>query len=281
VTVSDPASAGTPLIVCADDFGLTAGTSRAILEAHHHGVVTATSVLALAPGALDRVGWLDDVPGLGVGVHLALVGEDPPLLSATEVPSLVDRRGRLARSWRTLVPRLVAGRVDPADIRRELHAQVTAVRERHPIDHLDTHQHLHLWPSVGEVVVELAQLEGIGRVRLPRPSRSGAKAKAIGHLAQRLEACVERAGLAATVGFAGIDEAGGWAAASLTSALGRLAATSSSVEINVHPGPADDPDRGRYQWQYGWAQELAALTSDPVRDAVQAGGYRLCRTLHP
>ena len=98
----------TPLIVTADDYGLTDATARAILTAHLDGVVTATSVLALAPGALERLAWLDDAGDLAVGVHLAVVGEDPPLLSAREIPSLVDRRGALAESWRRLVPRLAA-----------------------------------------------------------------------------------------------------------------------------------------------------------------------------
>ena len=63
-----------------------------------------------------------------MGVHLAAVGEDPPLLSAREVPTLVDRRGRLARSWRAFLPRAAAGRVDPDDLRREFGAQIAAVR---------------------------------------------------------------------------------------------------------------------------------------------------------
>lgn len=275
-----PTSSGdVPLLVCADDYGLTTATSRVILDAHHHGIVTATSILVLAPGALDCVAWLDDAPTMGVGVHLALVGEDPPLLTAAEVPTLVDRRGRLAQSWRSLVPRLVAGRVDPADVRREMHAQISAVRPRHRIDHLDTHQHVHLWPSVAEVVVDLARAEGIARVRVPRPTRPGGRSRAIGRLVRRLEVTVEHAGLAATERFAGLDEAGSWTTPTLIGALTRLGAAGGSVEINVHPGPAADPERSRYPWRYGWAHELAALQSEPVRRAVGDGGFRLSGTL--
>ncbi|HEX7094516.1 MAG TPA: ChbG/HpnK family deacetylase, partial [Acidimicrobiales bacterium] len=83
------------LIVNADDYGLTAAVSAGILRAHRNGIVTSTSVLALAPGFRQSAAWLLDEPSLGVGAHLALVGEDPPLLSAREIPTLVDRRGRL------------------------------------------------------------------------------------------------------------------------------------------------------------------------------------------
>jgi predicted glycoside hydrolase/deacetylase ChbG (UPF0249 family) len=37
------------LIVNADDFGLTPGVSAGILDAHRHGIVTSTSVIAVAP----------------------------------------------------------------------------------------------------------------------------------------------------------------------------------------------------------------------------------------
>ncbi|MDP9418579.1 MAG: ChbG/HpnK family deacetylase, partial [Actinomycetota bacterium] len=77
------------LIVNADDYGLTAGVSRGILRAHREGIVTSTSVLAVAPGFATTVGWLGESPQLDVGAHLAAVGEDPPLLSAAEIPTLV------------------------------------------------------------------------------------------------------------------------------------------------------------------------------------------------
>jgi predicted glycoside hydrolase/deacetylase ChbG (UPF0249 family) len=272
-----PARPGTPLVVTADDYGLTDATSRAIVACHAAGTVTATSVLAVAPGVERRLPWLDDAPGLSVGVHLALVGEDPPLLSATEVPTLVDRRGRLAASWRALVPRLVAGRVDPADVRRELAAQidlVAAARTPRPT-HLDSHQHLHLWPLVAEVVVALAVERGIGAVRVPRPTRPSARNRGIATLARRLDARLAAAGLARTERFRGLDEAGHWSAASLRAALAELSGSPGSVEVNVHPGPAADPDRARFAWGYDWAGELAALADPALPAAIAAHGFAL------
>ena len=81
-----PAAAATRLlIVNADDFGLTDGVCRAIVRAHREGIVTSTSALAVGPAFHRCASMLDDVPELGVGVHLAAVGEDPPLLSAREI----------------------------------------------------------------------------------------------------------------------------------------------------------------------------------------------------
>ena len=74
------------LIVNADDYGLTPAVSRGILRGVRDGVITSTSVLVLGSGFSRSVGWLRDETTLGVGVHLALVGEDPPLSSARDSP---------------------------------------------------------------------------------------------------------------------------------------------------------------------------------------------------
>ena len=263
-----------PLIVAADDFGLTDATCDAVLDAADRGVVTATSVLALAPAARTRTAELADGP-LAVGVHLALVGEDPPLLSAREIPTLVDERGRLASSWRSLVPRLAAGRVDRADVRRELGAQIDAVAAHLHPDHLDAHQHLQLWSTVADAVIDLAVERGIARVRVPRPSRSSVRNLAVSRMADRLARRVDAADLTRTDRFRGLDEAGRWSTASLVAALEELAGGHGSVEINLHPGAPTDPDRGRYRWGYRWGQELDAACAQEVVHAVERLGSEL------
>lgn len=266
----------TPLIVTADDYGLTDGTSRAIIDAHRSGVVTATSVLAVVPGVADRLAWLADVPDLSVGVHLAVVGEDPPILSAREVPTLVDDHGRFRASWRQLIPALAAGRVDVEDLRREFEAQISLVAGIVGTpSHLDSHQHVHLWPSVARMVVDLAQRHGITAVRVPAPSRTGPRSAAISLLAARLRRRMAAAGLAGTDRFRGIDEAGGWTTDRLVATLDELGRGRGSVEINLHPGPETDPDRHPYAWGYAWGSELEAAQSPAVAAAVSRCGFEL------
>ena len=265
---------GTRLTITADDYGLTDATSRAIIDVHERGIVTATSVLAVAPGIDRRLRWLEDSPALCVGVHLALVGEDPPLLSAREIPTLVDRRGAFRSSWRHLLPVLAAGRVDPQDVRRELAAQIAVVTEHTHPTHLDSHQHLHLWPSVAKVVIKLAIDQAIGTVRVPRGTH-GLRARGVGVLARRLSASLDDAGLAHPERFVGLDEAGRWDAKTLIDVLQRLALGEGSVECNVHPGAIDDPDRSRFRWGYGWGVEANALVDPAVRRAVDRLGFEL------
>ena len=267
------------MLVTADDYGLTDATSQAIIRAHREGVVTATSVLAVAPGAMERMRWLEAVPDLAVGIHLALVGEDPPVLTADEIPTLVDARGRFPKSWRALLPRLATGSVDMDDVRREFDAQAEMAAEGRPLLHMDTHQHVHLWPSIAGIVVELAQDYGIHRVRVPRSVRRGIRGRVVARLAGRLDRRLADGELGRTDRFRGLDEAGRWTATRLGRAVDDLAAGEGSVEINAHPGPADDDDRARYQWSYRWGDELEALCDPALRAHIERSGFVLTGTL--
>jgi len=267
------------LIVNADDFGLTDGVCRAIVRAHRGGIVTSTSALAVGPAFARSAPMLDDVPDLGVGVHLAAVGEDPPLLSAREIPTLVDGRGRFPMSWRQFLPRMALRRIDLDDLEREFSAQGEAVRTAvgsSRVTHLDTHQHLHLWPRIDALVCRLARRWDVPGVRVTRSVGAGVKGRLVNLLGSRLDRRARAAGLAVPEMFAGFDEAGGVTATRLVGVIDQLAATGvSAAEIGVHPGEHGDADLARYEWGYRWGDELDALTAPHVRDAVDRAGFRL------
>jgi len=265
------------LIVNADDYGLTDKVSRAILDAHHEGIVTSTSVLALAPAFERTVAWLAEVPALGTGAHLALVGEDPPICAAHEVPTLVDRRGRLWSSWRVFLSRAAAGRIDPDDLRRELGAQFDTITGAGvTVDHLDTHQNLHLWPMVADVVLELGERHDVKVVRVTRSAERGPVGVTVSRLARRLEARLDDRGWRYAEASTGLDEAGHLDLPAMVAALSRLAATGAgTAELATHPGAPFDPERARYRWNYQWDDEYAALRSGTVRAAVDELGFRL------
>ena len=265
------------LIVNADDYGLTPAVSRGILRGVHEGVITSTSVLVLGCGFSRSVGWLRDEAPLGVGVHLALVGEDPPLSAAREIPTLVDRRGRLPRSWRVLLPKVMAKRIDLADVERELAAQIGAAHDEGlAIDHLDSHQHVHMFPGLRDVVVDLAHRFDIPAVRVTRMKGRGPAGRFMRRLATTLERELEADGISFPRAAAGLDEAGRFDEAAMLRALERFAvADVSSVELSGHPGEADDEERHRYRWGYHWGAELEAVLSPHVRQAIDRHGFRL------
>ncbi|MGH9279419.1 MAG: ChbG/HpnK family deacetylase [Acidimicrobiales bacterium] len=265
------------LIVNADDYGLTEGISLGILRAHREGIVTSTSVLAIGPAYPKVSHLLADHPGLGVGVHLAAVGEDPPLLSRYEVPTLFDARGRLYETWPAFLMRAALGRIDPEDVRREFTAQLEVLQDLGvPLTHLDAHQHLHLWPSVCRVVLDLACQYGIPAVRVPRYRPTTIAGMGVTVLGHRLAGCATQAGLRHPADAVGIEVAGRLDPDRLRALLARMSARGrDTVELAVHPGEEDDPDRVRYRWGFRWPEELDALLGERARRAVAGYGFTL------
>ena len=173
--------------------------------------------------------------------------------------------------------RAAAGRLDPDDVRRELTAQLERVLGLGlPVTHLDTHQHPHLWPLVGRVVTELAVRFSVRVVRLPASRARGPVGTGVRLLARRLARGLDEAGRTHTAAYAGLDESGSMGLGALDRALAAAARDgAATLEVNAHPGEADDPDGGRFAWGFHWAQELAALTDPRARDVVARHGFRL------
>jgi predicted glycoside hydrolase/deacetylase ChbG (UPF0249 family) len=264
------------LIVSADDFGLTPGICSGILRAHAEGVVTSTSVLALGPALPSWTGALRD-SGLDAGAHLAVVGSDPPLLSRSEIPTLVDRQGRLPATWHAFLRRAATGRIDPADLRREFQAQLDAITAAGiRVTHVDCHQNLQLWPQVRTAAFDIARSVGIAAVRLVESRRWGPRAIGVRALAPSFVRRAAAAGFLHPGASAGFDEAGRVDGAAFAGALADLAATPATVvEISTHPGESHDPPRSAYGWSYRWPVELDVLCDPATRSAVDRAGFRL------
>ncbi len=267
---------GRLLIVNADDFGLTPGVCRGILTAHRDGIVTSTTALAVGPAFRGHAAGLRD-SGLAVGAHLAVVGEDPPVLTAREVPTLVDDRGRFPLTWGGFLSRAARGAVDRDDLDREFSAQVAVLRDAGlELTHVDAHQNLHLWPTVAAAAMDLARREGIRALRVTRSASWSVRSAGVRTLSALLQRRARRAGLAFPAASTGLDEAGHLTEARLAGAVRYLAGRGgASAELAAHPGELHDPDRSRYQWGYWWPDELAALCAPGARDLVERAGFTL------
>lgn len=78
------------LIVNGDDFGLSPGVNRGIVEAHDRGILTSASLMVRRPGAEDAAGLARERPRLSVGLHAELDGLDPDEARA-ELDTQLDR----------------------------------------------------------------------------------------------------------------------------------------------------------------------------------------------
>lgn len=139
------------LIINADDFGLTSGVNRGIIDCFLAGSVTSTTLMVNAPATCEAVAMAKANPALGVGLHFNMtLGR--PLCPTKEVPTLHDGEGRFP--GRAACERnLLLGRVKTRDIEREFHAQLDRFTSFGiPLTHIDSHQHIHLFPRVFDVV---------------------------------------------------------------------------------------------------------------------------------
>lgn len=263
------------LIVNADDYGLTSKTSETIVRLHDGGLVTSTSALVLAPAFAATAHLIAGHPTLGVGVHLSLVGPDPAVCESSEIPTLLNRRGQLARSWHFLLHRLLSGRVDLDDVRREFTAQVE-VALAHGLEptHVDSHQHLHLWPGISTVAVEVARTFGIPAMRCPESRSYKTERVPVSVMARNLRRQITAAGLATTDRFAGLDESGKAVADCFDRVLDQAPTTITSFEFGVHPGADGDAERQRYPWRNRCADEAVGLARPGLADALRAQGWR-------
>jgi predicted glycoside hydrolase/deacetylase ChbG (UPF0249 family) len=149
------------LIVNADEFGLTEGVNHGIVRVHRQGIVTSTTMVANEHAFEHAVALLPEVPDLAIGVHLNIT-HGAPVLPEVRVFGLVDEDGLFYRRNRFL-KRMVAGRIDLVQVEDEFRAQIEKVVEAgiRP-SHLDSHESIHMYPSIFRVVASLAR-----ELRLP------------------------------------------------------------------------------------------------------------------
>lgn len=275
-----PRAGALRLIVNGDDYGLTAAVSRAVLDAHDAGVVTSASVVVTTPAFDDSVEALRQRPGLGTGLHLALVGGDQPAAPRERVRSLLDADGRLLSSWRPFLARAATGRIDAAEARLELEAQHERFCRAGLVpDHLDSHQNVHLWPATGSLVVSLAREWGIRSVRTPDSDGSDPRGVAIALLARRLRVRLARAGLHTTEAMAGLDGAERYAdrvAADLARLVVRAGASGGlDAELALHLSHPGDEALAAYEWGYDYAGALDAVLDPGFGSSLRAAGVEL------
>jgi hopanoid biosynthesis associated protein HpnK len=156
------------LILNADDFGLTNGVNRAILELHRARVLTSATLMAKAAATDEAIEFARSTPSLGVGCHVVLADGDP-VLPAQSLPTLVDAgTGRFHPKLGAFLKRLYSGRIRSAEIEAEAAAQIALLQSRGlHLTHIDTHKHTHMFPAVLRPVLRAAKAAGIRTVRNP------------------------------------------------------------------------------------------------------------------
>jgi predicted glycoside hydrolase/deacetylase ChbG (UPF0249 family) len=258
------------LVINADDFGLHPSIDEGIIAAKQHGILTSASLLVTGRNAARAVSWAKKAK-LAMGLHLALSGNLPCAASPDSVRHLAPN-GRLPLHWGATVRRLVLGLIPLSEIERELSAQVAlAASLGAEIDHLDSHQHLHVFPQIRDVVFRLA-----GTLRLPLrwPPRDwrGLTALTPDRLLRVGMLQLASTTLAhvpvPTLPLVGFSVSGQLTESALVKQVSALPAA--DCELMCHPGYDPGLVKEDPHWRSCWTAELAALTSPSVARFFEA-----------
>ena len=152
------------VILHADDFGFDKDTLSATIELLERGALTSASIMATMPAADEAMAYAANHPEYSFGVHLTYVDGLNPALKK-DGSSLLDGNGVFYPS-NDVRKKAILLKLKTHDIVEESMAQIEKVRSAGvSISHLDSHGHLHKFPSFLAALPEVKKRSGIERVR--------------------------------------------------------------------------------------------------------------------
>jgi hopanoid biosynthesis associated protein HpnK len=269
------------LIVNADDFGLTAGVNRAIVEGNRQGIVTSATLMANAQASAAAIDLARSQPGLKTGCHVVLIDGVP--LSAN-LPSLTNGSARFRSSLKEFAIAAVRKKLAAEEIEREVEAQVRKLQSSGiTLTHVDSHKHTHMFPHVLRTLLRAARTCGIRAVRNPfEPMRTwpgsmvlgtpglwlrSAGVTAFGMFAAEFRSAIKEQGMVSADGTVGIAVTGLLDQHKLLRILEAL--PEGTWELVCHPGYSDaDLQSAGTRLTQSREIELAALTSEATKEAL-------------
>lgn len=270
------------VVLCADDFGLSDGVSRGILELAEMGRLSATGAMTNMPGWRRMASCLRPLKGrIEIGLHLNLttgvpLGPMPQLAPSGTFPPLKELMvGALRR------------KLPDQEIREEIARQLDAFVEEHggAPSFVDGHQHVHVLPVIRPMLIAVLEERGLsGRIWLRNPSDRLAailrrpigrnKALIVRGLARGFDKAAHMAGFRTNNGFSGFAplDLSVPAARVFEEAFSQLG---THPLVMCHPGYVDDELRTLDPALESREEELAYLKSDAFAALLEERGIRL------
>ena len=286
------------MIVNADDFGLTAGVNRAIVEAHNGGVVSSTTLMANGAAFADAVNAARSAPNLSVGCHVTLVDGtpvSPPDAADTLVAIRSAEPDKFYSSLSAFAARAMLGGFDRDQLVAEVAAQIRKIKATGlQVTHLDTHKHAHIFPEILVALLRAARICGVRAIRNPVVPVKALPAKMftrnrelwkrygqvriLHSFSRQFLQRTKRAGLLTPDGVVGVIETGSLENAGYASLL-RQTLTSlpeGTWELVCHPGYCDaDLQAVRTRLLASREEERRLLTSAGLRKFLEEQKFQV------
>jgi len=140
------------VIINADDFGISDGVCKAILELFEMTAISNTTIMVAAYDSIQRLRkWGVSNLLQSAGIHLQLTS-GKPVSAISEVPSLVDKKSG------NFLPKSALANINPLDVEIEWNRQVELGMQLlggRPT-HLDSHQGVHRLPRFFDIYLSIA-----------------------------------------------------------------------------------------------------------------------------
>jgi chitin disaccharide deacetylase len=274
------------LIVNADDFGLTSGVNRGIVEAHERGIVTSATLMACGAKFQDAVDLASRTPQLSVGCHVLLV-DASPVLELQKVSSLAFTNSGTLKFRDSLVDfacRAAARRFNEDEIEAEIAAQIRKLQTAGiKVSHLDSHKHTHMFPAVFRPMLRAARECGVSAVRNPfeplvfAGTKNWKRRFQMGTLRSfrtPFRNALKEFGVITPDGCVGIIATGGLTLETFRQLIENL--PEGTWEFVSHPGYNDaELDGIKTRLRHSRENELAILTSPEAKEVLQRAKIEL------
>lgn len=269
------------LIVNADDFGLTSGVNRAIIEGNQSGIITSATLMANAQASEAAIDLAKAQPSLKTGCHVVLI-DGVPLTE--NLPSLTNGLRRFGTSLKQFAIAAVRKQITAGEIECEVEAQIHKIQARGiTVTHVDSHKHTHMFPHVLRPLLRAAKACGVRAVRNPfEPMHSwptgmvlstpGVWLRSVGVMGFQMFApafrrAINKEGMVSTDGTVGIAVTGLLDQQKLLRILEAL--PEGTWELVCHPGYSDaDLQAAGTRLTQSREIELSALTSADTKKAL-------------
>ncbi len=155
------------LIINADDFGFNREITDGIVESHHNGVVTSTTLMINMPAAEYAVERAVDCPNMSIGLHVNLTA-GRPVSDPADIPSLVGEDGMFL-DHRTFFRRGNLCQFNSADLELEMRNQLQKIHDLGLVPtHADSHHHAASCVQPFFIKLKLLREFGVPKMRTHR-----------------------------------------------------------------------------------------------------------------
>lgn len=155
------------IIINADDFGISEGVNRAIIEGNKNGIINSTSVMVNLLNKDKPVEDFINTSNIRFGLHLNLTN-GYSISNSSEINLLVNKDRKFKNGFvKLFMLSLISPNILKKQVEIETKAQIQKAKDLNlKLTHIDSHRHIHMIPGLFKIIEKLAKENNIERIRI-------------------------------------------------------------------------------------------------------------------